>query len=346
MSRGPRPALKGERGYSKEYAPSPEADGYCWYVRDVPRDHRGGPMSQVSCPLCGRNAQREMERGRDAYFYSCELCGRYVLSRTLEVLVGRLDAEERALLPYLRAHTRQTTEAGQIVTVNSNNWKDLALGHKSTTVSEKLNRLLQYLGNASAFAGAIVKLDFALGAPLFDAVSEDEVGYLVDSLGMRNDIVGMDNFNGGKALKVTPDGWARLEPTGSGGTQGRCFVAMSFDASLKDSYESGIRLGIKDAGCEAVRVDEIAHNGKICDRIVVEIRLAQFVVADVTLQRQGVYFEAGFAMGLGRPVVWTCRNDDLRNAHFDTRQYNHIEWETPAELRTKLADRIRATILR
>ena len=78
-----------------------------------------------------------------------------------------------------------------------------------------------------------------------------------------------------------------------------CFVAMSFDPSLTKAYEAGLRLGIKDAGADPIRVDEIAHNGKICDRIVVEIRQAQFVVADVTLQRQGVYFEAGYAMGLG-----------------------------------------------
>ena len=303
-------------------------------------------MSLVPCPLCGRNAQRDTEPRRDAYFYSCELCGRYVLIRRFEVLVSRLDAEERALLPYLRAHTRQATEAGQVATLDSNNWKELALGHKSTTVSEKLNRLLQYLGNASAFAGASVKLDFALKAPLFDAVSDAEVDYLVDSLGSRDDIVGMEHFAGGKALKVTPDGWARLQPAGSGGIPGRAFVAMSFDPSMDDAYASGIRPGAKDTGIEALRVDRIHHNEKICDKMLAEIRLAQFVVADFTLQRAGVYFEAGFAMGLGRPVICTCRKDDFEHVHFDTRQYNHIVWETPAELRTKLADRIRATILR
>jgi hypothetical protein len=304
-------------------------------------------MSQSPCLLCGRPAQREMERGpRDAYFYDCGLCGRFVLSHTFEVNVRNFDRDELALLPYLRAHTRQATEAGQEVRLTGSNWRELALGHKSTTVSQKLNRLLQYLGNASPFAGAIVTLNFEFAAPLFDAVSDAEVDYLVDSLGLRNDVIGMEHFAGGKGVKITPDGWARLEPAGSGGIPGRCFVAMSFDPSLDDVYESGIRAGIRDASFEPIRIDRVHHNGKICDKILAEIRLAQFAVADFTLQRAGVYFEAGFAMGLVRPVIWTCRKDDLRNTHFDTRQYNHIEWETPAELRTKLADRIRATILR
>jgi hypothetical protein len=69
------------------------------------------------------------------------------------------------------------------------------------------------------------------------------------------------------------------------------------------------------------------------------------MVADFTHHRNGVYFEAGFGMGLGKPVVWTCRQDHMAAAHFDTRPYNHVLWETPQDLREKLALRIRATVL-
>lgn len=95
---------------------------------------------------------------------------------------------------------------------------------------------------------------------------------------------------------------------------------------------------------DPVRIDRVHHNEKICDKIIAEIRTCQFLVADVTLQRAGVYFEAGFAIGLGRPVIWSCREDDLKNVHFDTRQYNHIVWKEPTDLRIQLADRIKATI--
>jgi nucleoside 2-deoxyribosyltransferase len=120
---------------------------------------------------------------------------------------------------------------------------------------------------------------------------------------------------------------------------------MWFDATLESAWEEGLRLGVADAGCEAIRVDRIHHNDKICDRIVSEIHRCGFLIADVTGHRQGVYFEAGLALGLGKPVIWTCRKDAFDDAHFDTRQYNHIVWETPADLRGMLRDRIRATIL-
>ena len=128
---------------------------------------------------------------------------------------------------------------------------------------------------------------------------------------------------------------------------GRCFVAMSIHPSLDDAYQNGIWLAVKDdCDMDPIRIDLLHHNEKICDKIIAEIRMSQFAIADVTLQRPGVYFEAGFAMGLGRPVIWTCRKDDLANVHFDTRQYNHIVWERPEDLREKVTDRIKATIFK
>jgi hypothetical protein len=43
-------------------------------------------------------------------------------------------------------------------------------------------------------------------------------------------------------------------------------------------------------------------------------------------------------------VIWTCREDDIGNLHFDTRQYPHIVWHEPADLRSQLRDRLRALL--
>ncbi|MBI5685583.1 MAG: hypothetical protein HZC54_10930 [Verrucomicrobia bacterium] len=91
-------------------------------------------------------------------------------------------------------------------------------------------------------------------------------------------------------------------------------------------------------------MDKLEHNGKICDKIVSEIHDSAFLIADFIGHRGGVYFEAGYAMGLGLPVIWLCREDEIDKAHFDTRQYNHIVWREPADLCEKLFSRIKATI--
>ena len=103
-----------------------------------------------------------------------------------------------------------------------------------------------------------------------------------------------------------------------------------------------------DAGYTAMRIDRKEHINKIDDEIIAEIRRSRFLVADFSQgddgARGGVYFEAGFALGLGIPVIYTCRKSDIDKLHFDTRQYNHIVWETPEDLRTALKNRILAVI--
>lgn len=148
---------------------------------------------------------------------------------------------------------------------------------------------------------------------------------------------------------VTVNGYSRLaELDKIEVISSRAFVAMWFDPSLHDAWEQGIMLGIRDAGYDAIRIDNKEHLNKIDDEIIAEIRRARFVVADFTQgrggARGGVYYEAGFANGLNIPVIFTCRKDKLKKVHFDTRNYNHIVWENPEELRRKLSKRIAAVI--
>ena len=96
-------------------------------------------------------------------------------------------------------------------------------------------------------------------------------------------------------------------------------------------------------GAKNVLVKKIVQS--FLDEIIAEIRNCEFMVADFTGQRAGVYYEAGFAMGLGRSVIWCCHKDEVEKLHFDTNHKNHIAWETPAGLRERLYRRIRATIL-
>ncbi|MCY2990641.1 MAG: phage portal protein, partial [Planctomycetota bacterium] len=84
--------------------------------------------------------------------------------------------------------------------------------------------------------------------------------------------------------------------------------------------------------------------GAIVYEIIARIKESRFVVADVTQHRNGVYFEGGYAMGMGLPVIWMCHQDDLQKTHFDTSHLNHIVWSDTAELRKNLANRILATI--
>lgn len=160
---------------------------------------------------------------------------------------------------------------------------------------------------------------------------------------------------------ITVDGYSRLaELEKASVNSSQAFVAMWFNTSMNDAYEKGVEPGIEDAGYKPVRIDRKDHNNKIDDEIIAEIRRSRFLVADFTADydltridssdadkkgaRGGVYYEAGFAHGLSIPVIFTCREDVISKVHFDTRQYNHLIWKTPNDLRQSLANRISATI--
>lgn len=126
----------------------------------------------------------------------------------------------------------------------------------------------------------------------------------------------------------------------------QAFVAMWFDPSRKIYFDEGFRPAIEDdKKTKAFRIDNKEHNRKVDDEIVAEIRRSRYLVADFTENRGGVYFEAGFAVGLGLPVIWCVQQGHESALHFDTRQYNHILYSDPADLREKLLNRIRATII-
>lgn len=67
-------------------------------------------------------------------------------------------------------------------------------------------------------------------------------------------------------------------------------------------------------------------------------------VADYTEQVNGLYFEAGFALGLGLLVIPTCRENQIGKLHFDIRHLNTLPWKTPKDLSTNLTKRILAVV--
>jgi hypothetical protein len=163
-----------------------------------------------------------------------------------------------------------------------------------------------------------------------------EVDFLLRDYLACEELITMKEAGASLAIVITSRGWRTLDemPVGSGNVG---FVAMWFSEEMNLVWEMSFYPAIKDAGYVPVRIDKKEHNNKIDDEIIASIRAAKFVVGDFTGQRGGVYYEAGFAQGLGKPVIWTIREDHLNDVHFDTRQFNHIPWQPCALPDFKLA---------
>lgn len=136
-----------------------------------------------------------------------------------------------------------------------------------------------------------------------------------------------------------------LDITESGRLSNKCFVAMSFSEKTTEIREA-IREAIEGTHFVPIIIDEqhIDSDTTINDKIIAELKGAKFCIADFTEQKRGVYFESGYAIGQGKPVIYCCRNDHWSETHFDTKHFAHILYDTPAELKEALINKINAWI--
>ena len=120
-----------------------------------------------------------------------------------------------------------------------------------------------------------------------------------------------------------PAGWTRVEELQRAHVASRyAFFARQFDnADLNDLFNRCLRDAVAQTGYELRTVTQKA--GHIDAIIEDEIRRCRFLIADLSDDNAGAYWEAGFAEGLGKDVIYICREKDKdgktdKKTHFDT----------------------------
>lgn len=171
-------------------------------------------------------------------------------------------------------------------------------------------------------------------------------------------------------ITITLNGWRRFEELNRGQNSTTAFIAMWFNREHMEKYRKATENAISQAGYNPVIIDSFNHNNFIMDEVINQINEAKFVIADFTCipeqpeesskipggVRGGVYFEAGYAKGLGKEVIVTCKNDDAseKRRHFDIDQLNTLFWDEKDDGKLydtdgrdfvhRLTERIKATV--
>lgn len=158
-------------------------------------------------------------------------------------------------------------------------------------------------------------------------------------------------------IALTYDGCRELEKIAEVRSESKtAFIAMKFLDRYNNLKESLID-AIEGAGYEPVRIDEYIKakpdsKATIDARIISEIKTSRFMIADFTDDNaENVYYEAGYAYGLGIPVISCCRKDRITDKEkglpFDRRNYHHHEWEDSFDSKAweKFAESIKHAII-
>ena len=227
------------------------------------------------------------------------------------------------------------------------------------TPKEKSEQLLYLLKRVFPNFKGDIQREVLFNLSFFETIEEFKVyfNYLVDSDYIKIDqvtrLIGVSESQNKNdtflIIEFKFKGIQQLSQLEENGRNSKnCFIAMSFS---EDPRIVAIKESIKSA-LDKTKYNPIIINEKhidsdrtINDAIIAEIKRAKFVIADFTEQKSGVYFEAGFALGLGIPVIYCCEEEDFKNnSHFDVNHYPHILYKTPEQLRKGLIDKIRAWI--
>ena len=132
-------------------------------------------------------------------------------------------------------------------------------------------------------------------------------------------------------LGLTFKGWTKYEELKRSGGEGKiAFMAMQYGNPEHDKiYEDFFKEAVAKTGFQLRRLDENLSAGLIDNQLRVEIRKARMLLADLTNDNNGAYWEAGYAEGLGRPVIYLCKKEHFEKfkTHFDTNHHTTIIWD-------------------
>lgn len=306
-----------------------------------------------NCILCGIQAKHYIKGVYDeTHIFDCPNCKVFSIDeRLMKGISAEINPIERSLLS---GYIREVNDMGDNSKfIGYDSYKDYLDSYLvPSSIVDKENKLLSYFYKHTRSFGEPIAFDPSREYAVCYAFSESECHALINVL-LEHGCIQSTN----RPYRLTFKGIEKAEElTKIKNETKHAFVAMWFSTEMKEVYDNSIKEVVESTGFIPFRVDNHQHNNDITDEIIAGIRTCRFMIADLTGYRGGVYFEAGFAKGLGKQVIFTCRQDWFdgemagivvvkEKVHFDVNHQNIIVWKTEEELKIKLSARIRATIL-
>jgi len=321
--------------------------------------------NRAPCPVCRTPNVTRASAGSNTLELHCPRCGRFHIQTLAETqLMNSPPAFPPIhLLSGLCRNTWDLFGEKLLVTVDLfKSWAELDKAAKlavprDTDLATKGDYLLRYMRRRSktlAESVAFSPNELAVGF----CANKNELLFCLRYLAEKGWIEeegaaarkGPQQGQGGAPLayRLTPAGWAALDANASPAQQPVAAVALSVDKDADALWTQGLSAAAQAAGFAAVRIDSKEHANKINDEIVVDLRRARCLIADLTGQNPLAYFEAGLAVGLGKPVFWTCEENEARDKKLslETRQAVVTTWgrDKLDDFARRLAQRIEASL--
>lgn len=303
----------------------------------------------TNCPVCDTLNAEVLGAGATKQKYTCPRCGIFILDLEYCDFLGRLELYKRAVLShYIRRQQNQDTPKF----FTSDKLTEVIDTQKLPDVAEQINLVIDYVGQESEYLGQQHQFDQnkMLAFEAYVGCQNNSVlNTLLSELNTTEFIKGSySSILSVYFCELTLTGWQKYEEIKKGKTaNNKAFMAMQFgDSALDKIIEDHFKHAVKQTGFELLRLNDRQQAGLIDIRMRQEIKNCKFVIADLSHGNKGAYWEAGFAEGVGKPVIYTCEKsifeDNDKKPHFDVNHHLTIMWD--AENPTKAVQDLKSAI--
>ncbi|KAA0225244.1 hypothetical protein FCG40_01950 [Fimbriimonadia bacterium ATM] len=162
-------------------------------------------------------------------------------------------------------------------------------------------------------------------------------------------VAGPNGTHHGVTIYITPRGYAAADQIKRGESEAdrKAFLICRFNDALDHVYREVYQIAgdHPELRCPVHRVKDVEHVDRIDDRIMREIESATIIIVDLTdaLDNFNVALEAGYALALDKPIVWTKRDDgEAINLPFDIHSQNLMSWKREGDDYGDFLDRLQA----
>ncbi len=307
-----------------------------------------------NCPICNSqlNSTKQSD-SNDSVYFDCTLCGEFYLSGSLvatlpKVLESHIDANVK-----LSHAIKIMQDSNPKIQLNTT-IVDRILEKPLPNLLEQIDLLIRWASKNIPGPGESIFIGPKTHRSVVGAKSVEGFKFLLDHLIesglliLENSTSSMGNY-GAMYATLSVQGWKYAEQLEDGKiSHKKAFIAMKFGVKeLDDILENTFKPAAKRAGFDLSKLDDNPIAGLIDNNLRVNILNSEFIISDLTHDNSGAYWEAGYAEGLGKPVIYTCRKDvfDKHKTHFDTNHQYTVVWDANnlEDAGKKLTATIRAT---
>lgn len=310
------------------------------------------PNSNIICPICDYQYTELLPKIDDNSKINCKRCGTYTITGSLEASIKNELNKYPNLAAKISHILRKSYMNNKIYNLNSYDIKNIS-NSDLPTITEQADNLIRYIAQVNNVPGEYKKIDFEIDWPVIGSMSQKASIYICNNL-IKEKIFETDQeiseTHSYKNIRLSFKGWEKYNSLRFNTKKYRkAFIAMSFsNDDLNIFYSNFLKNGVKKTGFNLIKLDENHEAGLIDDKLRVEIQNSDFLLADLTDDNNGAYWEAGYAEGLGKPVIYLCEKKKFleKNTHFDTSHLHTILWdlEDPEDSISKIQSSIRATL--